>query len=84
MTKVLVTGAKGQLGSDLVQLLKLSGYQVFGMGRTELDITNEEEVNKVISQIKPDIIIHCAAYTQVDKAESESDIAFLINANWDA
>ena len=50
---------------------------------SELDITNEEEVNKVVSQLKPDIIIHCAAYTQVDKAESESDIAFLINANRD-
>ena len=47
--------------------------------RTELDITNEEEVNNVVSQIKPEIIIHCAAYTQVDKAETESDFAFYIN-----
>ena len=77
MTKVLVTGAKGQLGSDLVQILTLSGYQVFGLGRSDLDITKEEEVNKVISQIQPDIIIHCAAYTHVDKAETESDFAFL-------
>ena len=46
------------------------------MGKSELDITNEEEVNKVVSLIKPDIIIHSAAYTQVDKAETESDIAF--------
>ena len=80
MTKVLVTGAKGQLGSDLVQILTLSGYQVFGLGRTDLDITKEEEVNNVISQIQPDIIIHSAAYTHVDKAETESDFAFYINA----
>ena len=73
VTTILVTGAKGQLGSDLVNLLKLSGYRVFGMGKSELDITNEEEVNKVVSLLKPDIIIHCAAYTQVDKAESEPD-----------
>ena len=49
------------------------------MGRTDLDITKEEEVNKVVSQIQPDIIIHSAAYTHVDKAETESDIAFFIN-----
>ena len=79
ITKVLVTGAEGQLGSDLVSLLMLSGYKVFGLGRTDLDITNEEEVNKVISFLKPEIIIHCAAYTQVDKAESDSDFVFLIN-----
>ena len=79
MTTILVTGAEGQLGSDLVLLLKISGYKVFGMGKSELDITNEEEVNKVVSFLKPEIIIHCAAYTQVDKAESDQDIAFLIN-----
>ena len=52
ITTVLVTGAEGQLGSDLVLLLVLSGYKVFGMGKSELDITNEEEVNKVVSFIK--------------------------------
>lgn len=76
---VLVTGAKGQLGSDIVLLLKQSGYIVFGMGKSELDITNEDEVNKVVTLIKPDIIVHCAAYTQVDKAEKEPDMAYLIN-----
>ena len=79
ITTVLVTGAEGQLGSDLVLLLVLSGYKVFGMGKSELDITNEEEVNKVVSFLKPEIIIHCAAYTQVDNAESDSDTVFLIN-----
>ena len=80
MNKVLVTGAKGQLGSDLVLILNKSGYQVFGLGKSDLDITKEEEVTKIISQIQPDIIIHCAAYTNVDKAEGESDFAFHINA----
>jgi dTDP-4-dehydrorhamnose reductase len=49
------------------------------MGKSQLDITNADEVNKIVSFFKPEIIIHCAAYTQVDKAESEQDIAFLVN-----
>lgn len=76
---ILVTGAQGQLGSNLVSILKSEGYNVVGTGKSELDITNEKEVDKVISLLKPDIIIHCAAYTQVDKAELEPDRAFLIN-----
>lgn len=80
MTNVLVTGAQGQLGKDLVDLLKVSGYSVFAMGRPELDIINEEKVNNIVSTIKPEVIVHCAAFTQVDKAELEPDTAFLINA----
>ncbi|MFK9094783.1 dTDP-4-dehydrorhamnose reductase [Bacillus salipaludis] len=76
---MLVTGAEGQLGLDLVSFLKLSNYNVLGMGKSELDITNEDEVNRLVALIMPDIIIHCAAYTYVDKAESEQDLAFLIN-----
>jgi len=80
MMNVLVTGAHGQLGKDLVDLLRLSDYTVFGMGRSELDITTEKTVDKIVSTIKPEVIVHCAAFTQVDKAELEPDTAFLINA----
>lgn len=79
ITKILVTGAGGQLGTDLVKLLKVTGYDVVGMGKSELDITDEKKVYHIILQKRPDIIIHCAAYTQVDKAEAEPDYAFLIN-----
>jgi dTDP-4-dehydrorhamnose reductase len=78
--KVIVTGAKGQLGTDLVHLLANRGYEVYGYGREELDITNFNQVKQVISKINPDIVIHTAAYTKVDLAESEPDQAFLINA----
>lgn len=78
--KVVVTGAKGQLGIDLVDLLSDRGYEVYGYGREELDITNFDQVHQVISKVKPDVVIHAAAYTKVDLAESEPDQAFFINA----
>lgn len=58
--KVLVTGAKGQLGQDVLCLLENQPWEVFGFGREELDITNEEQVREKVLSIKPDIIIHTA------------------------
>ncbi|MEK5204707.1 dTDP-4-dehydrorhamnose reductase [Bacillus sp. FSL R10-2789] len=78
--KVLVTGAKGQLGQDVLCLLENQPWEVFGFGREELDITNEEQVREKVLSIKPDIIIHTAAYTQVDQAESDEEAAFNVNA----
>jgi len=78
--KVVVTGAKGQLGTDLVDLLSDKGHKVYGYGREKLDITNFDQVHQVISNVTPDVVIHAAAYTKVDLAESEQDQAFLVNA----
>ncbi|KYD19084.1 dTDP-4-dehydrorhamnose reductase [Saccharococcus caldoxylosilyticus] len=78
--KVVVTGAKGQLGTDLVHSLADRGYEVYGYGREELDITNFDQVKQIIGKVNPDVVIHAAAYTKVDLAESEPDKAFLINA----
>jgi dTDP-4-dehydrorhamnose reductase len=78
--KVVVTGAKGQLGTDLVHALADRGFEVYGYGREELDITNFDQVKQVIAEVHPDVVIHAAAYTKVDLAESEPDQAFLINA----
>ncbi|EJV57862.1 dTDP-4-dehydrorhamnose reductase [Bacillus wiedmannii] len=78
--KVLVTGAKGQLGQDVLCLLENQPWEIFGFGRKELDITNEEQVCEKVLSIKPDIIIHTAAYTQVDQAESDEETAFKVNA----
>ncbi|MBM6618242.1 dTDP-4-dehydrorhamnose reductase [Bacillus suaedaesalsae] len=77
--KVLVTGAKGQLGSELVLVLKEFGYTVFSFGRDQLDITNEVEVFNQVTKVNPNIIIHCAAFTDVDGAESNPDLSFLVN-----
>jgi dTDP-4-dehydrorhamnose reductase len=78
--KVIITGAKGQLGSDVIDIFTNAGYEVFGFGKEELDITDNENVEKIILDVKPDIIIHSAAFTAVDLAESEKDLAFKINA----
>ncbi|HHP5737864.1 dTDP-4-dehydrorhamnose reductase [Bacillus paranthracis] len=78
--KVLVTGAKGQLGQDILRLLESQSWEVFGFGREELDITDERQVHEKVLSIKPDIIIHTAAYTQVDQAESDEATAFKVNA----
>lgn len=79
MTKVLVTGANGMLGQDLCPILEDEGYDVIETDINNLDITNKEQVNKYITEEKPDIIIHAAAYTNVDKAEEELEKARLIN-----
>ena len=78
--KVLVTGANGMLGKDLCPILEDSGYEVIETDIDNLDITNELEVQKAFKDIKPDYVIHCAAYTNVDKAEEELEIAKKINA----
>lgn len=80
MTKVLVTGAKGMLGQDLCPVLEDNGYEVFETDVDILDITNPANIDEVFFAQKPDIVIHCAAYTNVDKAEEDIETARLINA----
>lgn len=77
--KILITGANGMLGQDLCPMLEDCGYEVIETDIDNLDITNELEVRRVISDVQPDFVIHCAAYTNVDKAEDEPDVANKIN-----
>ena len=80
MKKVLVTGANGMLGQDLCPILEDEGYEVIETDVDTLDITNFEQVEIVLADKMPDIVVHCAAYTNVDKAEEDLDTARLINA----
>ena len=77
--KVLVTGANGQLGYDVIKQLNSIGIDYLGTDRESLDITSEEQVKRVISDYSPDAVIHCAAYTAVDKAEDEKELCFSVN-----
>ncbi|MFF3023913.1 dTDP-4-dehydrorhamnose reductase [Gottfriedia sp. NPDC057948] len=77
--KVLVTGYGGQLGYDVVQECERHGLHVKGCGRQELDITKKESVFSLVDSYKPDVIIHCAAYTAVDKAEDDKENCWNVN-----
>lgn len=78
--KVLVTGANGQLGQEFIRLPKLPGIEIVGYGRDGLDVTDLAMCRQVIGSVHPDVIIHCAADTAVDRAESEPDAAYRVNA----
>lgn len=78
--RVLVTGANGQLGSDVVEMLKRHNHEVKGCGRTDLDIADQQQCEEVIGEFRPEAIIHCAAYTTVDAAEEDVDGAYRVNA----
>jgi dTDP-4-dehydrorhamnose reductase len=77
--KILITGADGQLGECLQKVFK-GKAEIYAFNRNDLDITDKTFVTETVSSIQPDFIINAAAYTAVDKAESESEKAYIINA----
>ena len=78
--KILVTGANGMLAKEVKERFQ-KGNEIIATDVAELDITNEKMVNEVIAEIKPDYIINCAAYTAVDKAEENYELADKINGD---
>ena len=77
--KILLTGSSGQLGKELIQI-KPKGFTLIESNRSSIDLTNHSLCHQMIKEIKPDWVINCAAYTNVDKAETEKDLALNINA----
>ncbi len=77
--KILVTGANGQVGSELIRRGNTRGFQMFASDFSDLDISSQGAVNKYTKKLKPDMLINAAAYTAVDKAESEKELAHAIN-----
>ncbi|MCU1760422.1 dTDP-4-dehydrorhamnose reductase [Pseudomonas sp. 14P_8.1_Bac3] len=77
--RILVCGQHGQVSRELQQRLNVSN-EVVVPGRDQLDLTQPEHIRQRVRQVRPDLIINAAAYTAVDQAESEPDVAFAINA----
>lgn len=78
--KVLVTGINGQLGYDICKELENRKIEYLGTTRNELDLCDEQSIKSCIISYKPDVMVHCAAYTAVDKAEDEPELAYKVNA----
>jgi dTDP-4-dehydrorhamnose reductase len=77
--KILITGAKGMLGHDMAEAFQEHDLTLYD--REELDLTKFDQVKEKINELQPELIINCAAYTDVDQAEEQKDIANLINAD---
>lgn len=78
--KILVTGVTGQLGYDVVQVLKKRNIDYLGVSSNGMNLGHLDEIEKVVMDYHPDAIIHCAAYTAVDKAEDDYGLVMDINA----
>jgi len=76
--RYLITGSRGQLGTELQ--VQLAGEEAIAVDVDELDITNLAAVGRFMAEQKPDVIINCAAYTNVDKCEEDKDTAYKVNA----
>ena len=78
--RVLVTGVKGQLGHDVVNEMEKRGLTPIGVDLAEMDITDKEACDRVITEANVEAVIHCAAYTAVDAAEDNVDVCMKVNA----
>lgn len=76
--KILITGSKGQLGTDAVDVLGRF-HEIFAVDLEELDITNPTDVKIAVAHFRPDVILNCAAFTNVDASETQKDIAWKVN-----
>ena len=78
---ILVTGVNGQLGYDVVKELNKRNIECLGIDKDELDITDSKAVNEYIIKLRPECVVHCAAYTAVDRAEDEEEICRKVNVD---
>ena len=79
VVKILVTGAAGQLGREIVEAAIAAQHDVSGLSRAQLDVTDAQAVHAAVSRERPDVIVHAAAWTAVDACEGDRDKAFLFN-----
>lgn len=77
--RILITGAAGMLGLDLQAAARAAGHKVIALKRSDLDITDAQATYRAVSDAVPDVVINCAAHTNVDGAESDADAAYAVN-----
>src|SRR5712671_5738301 len=77
--RMLITGAGGMLGQDLATAASTTGMEAIGLGHAELDITDQQAVSDAVSAARPDVVVNCAAWTDVDGAETEFAAALAVN-----
>jgi dTDP-4-dehydrorhamnose reductase len=77
--RILITGAAGMLGSDVDRVARRAGHETVSLPRTRLDITNVDQVRRVVETERPDVVVNCAAWTDVDGAESDREGAIAVN-----
>nr|MBL0713274.1 sugar nucleotide-binding protein [Desulfobacterales bacterium] len=73
--RILITGAHGQLGHDVAATARKRGFVISALSRAELDIVKAEAVSRAMAGFEPDLLVNCAAYTAVDRAEDEPELA---------
>ena len=78
--RVLVTGAAGQVGSEVVKACEAAGDDVVAVDRSRLDVTDRDAVLGAITTLRPDAVVNAAAFTAVDRCEREAELAFTANA----
>jgi dTDP-4-dehydrorhamnose reductase len=79
MKRILVTGAGGMTGSEVSEQATAAGWTVRSLSHADADITDARGLREVTAAFRPDVVVNCAAYTAVDRAESEADIAMAVN-----
>src|SRR5437660_898506 len=77
--RLLVTGAAGMLGRDVVEVARGAGHDVAGLSRAELDVVDAAAVERVVAELRPEAVINCAAFTDVDAAEDRYEEALAVN-----
>lgn len=79
--RILVTGGNGQLGNEWISYLNRQEVEFIALPSSDFDLTDHSDTRRVMGNLKPDLLINCAAYTKVDQAEDEPDKAFAVNSN---
>src|SRR3982750_3303917 len=79
--KILITGANGMLAQAATEYCRLLGDEVAALSRAELDISDRDSVSSLMQELKPEYVLNCAAYTDVDGAETNKTLAYAANAN---